>query len=138
MRRSRRKLENTPLHARLEHLARDLGVKRSGGWRNGVDKQQKPDHLQYQTAPLFNEQLRNLLNNFLDQLIASKTPAPAGMDQPHDSKDQQPQQEGPTLEEMYQGWKEGREGEASPDDDRERQKDGAKSGRPRAGLPERR
>jgi hypothetical protein len=33
-----------------------------------------------QTAPLSKEQLGNLLNDFLDQLIASKPPAPASVD----------------------------------------------------------
>ena len=53
------------------------------------------------------EQLRNLLNDFLDQLIASKPPAPASMVQQPENKEEQQPEEGkriPTPEELSQGY----------------------------------
>lgn len=68
------------------------------------DQKQKPDQAQNQTAHarLTKEQLKGLLNDFLDQLIAS-TP-PAIMDQ-QVSMNQQPK--GPTVDELHQAWLEG-------------------------------
>jgi hypothetical protein len=62
------------------------------GWeRNMDDPHQKPEQPQDAPppAPLTKEQLSGLLNSFLDQLIASKPPAPCAVSEPQDNAEQQ-------------------------------------------------
>lgn len=58
-------------------------------------------------SPLTKEQLKNLLTDFLDELPTSKPPAPARLDQQRRGDDQQPKQDGPTMEELYRALQEG-------------------------------
>jgi hypothetical protein len=78
------------------------------------DQKQKPEQAQDQTATatLAKEQLRGLLNSFLDQLIASKPPGSPSRDQQPRPRPQQPQpgqKYMPTPEELFEGYQRGGE-----------------------------
>ena len=75
------------------------------------DQKRRPEQSQDQTSQLSKEQLRNLMNDFLDQLIAAKPHLPTSMDNdqnPHEEQEEEPMaREIPSPADLFQAWQEG-------------------------------